>query len=491
MRKMIGLAAIGVAATIGLVIGYNTLTFSPAGLATAEDIKVADALAPDAVAAAARLGEAIRFQTVSNQDSAQNQTAEWTKFQAWLQRSYPAFHRAAQREIVGNGTLLYRWEGSDPSAQPIILMAHQDVVPVTPGTEKDWKHPPFAGIVAEGAIWGRGAIDDKGSLIALMEGLELLAAQGFKPMRSIIVVSGHDEEVGGTGAQAAAAALKARGTKALFTLDEGSAIITNAPIVDGPAIMLAVAEKGYATLRVTAKAPGGHSSMPPEEIGTVTLAKAITAIHASQFPSQLDQPALGTIQALAAEKGGAMKAVAANPWLFGRMIKSQMGATPAGAAQLHTTISPTMLQGSPKENVLPQTAFGLINYRLAPWDRSEDILARAKKAVGDLPVEFSWERPPREASPVSSTTSQGWKLIRAAAEAEAPNTPVAPFMVVGGTDSRYLKEVSDDVYRFQAIRLSTKETAMIHGTNEHISVENLAMMIRFFTRLIATSAGAA
>ena len=101
---------------------------------------------------------------------------------------------------------------------------------------------------------------------------------------------------------------------------------------------------------------------------------------------------------------------------------------------------------------------------------------------------FSWEREPREASPVSSTTSQGWKLLRAAAEAEAPGAPVAPFLVVGGTDSRYMKDVSQDTYRFQALRLSTKETKMIHGTNEHITTENLGSMIRFFTRLIATSA---
>lgn len=489
MRKKIGLALVGALAVTGAVIAYNTATFEPAGLADASDVRLAGPIEPDANAAAQRLGAAIRFQTISNQDPARNRMEEWSGFQAWLQTTYPAAHKAMQREIVGQASLLYRWQGSDPSLQPIILMGHQDVVPVTPGTEKDWRHPPFAGVVADGAVWGRGAIDDKGSLIALFEGLELLAASGFKPKRTIIVVSGHDEEVGGTGAQAAAARLKAEGVKALFTLDEGSAIITDAPIVNGPAIMIAVAEKGYATLRVTARAPGGHSSMPPAEIGTVTLAKAITAIHADQFPTRLDQPAFGTVQALAADKGGFMKVVAANPWLFGGLIKSQMAGTPAGAAQLHTTIAPTMLQGSPKENVLPQDAFGLVNYRLAPWDRSADIMARAKAAVGDLPVEFSWEREPREASPVSSTTSQGWKLVRAAAEAEAPGAPVAPFMVVGGTDSRYLKEVSQDTYRFQAMRLSTKETAMIHGTNEHISVDNLARMIRFFTRLVATAAG--
>ena len=488
MRKKIGIAALlGLGVAAG-VVAWNTATFKPAGLATAEDVKLADAIEPDLAAAANRLGAAIRFKTVSNQDPAQNQLDQWTGFQAWLQTSYPAAHKAMTREIVGKATLVYTWQGSDPSLQPIILMAHQDVVPVTPGTEKDWKHPPFDGVIADGAVWGRGAVDDKGSLVTLFEAAELLANKGFKPKRTIIIVSGHDEEVGGTGAQAAAGVLKARGVKSLFTLDEGSAIIADAPIINGPAIMIAVAEKGYATLRVTAKAPGGHSSMPPEEIGTVTLAKAITAIHASQFPARLDQPAFGTVEALAAEKGGMMKMVAANPWLFGGLIKAQMGSSPAGAAQLHTTIAPTMLQGSPKENVLPQEAFGLVNYRLAPWDRSDDVLARAKQAVGKLPVTFSWERTPREASPVSSTTSQGWKFVRAAAEAEAPGAPVAPFLVVGGTDSRYMNEVSQDTYRFQALRLSTKETKMIHGTNEHITTENLGSMIRFFTRLIATSA---
>ncbi len=488
MRKKIGLAVVlGLGVAAG-VIAWNTATFAPHGLALADDIKLADAIEPDLGAAATRLGAAIQFQTVSNQDPAQNRMDQWSGFQSWLQTTYPAAHKAMQREIVGKATLLYTWPGSDASLQPIILMAHQDVVPVTPGTEQDWKHPPFAGVQAEGAVWGRGAVDDKGSLVTLFEAAELLAAKGFKPKRTIIIVSGHDEEVGGTGAQAAAAVLKARGVKSLFTLDEGSAIINDAPIINGPAIMIAIAEKGYATLRVTAKAPGGHSSMPPEEIGTVTLAKAITAIHANQFPTRLDQPAFGTVQALAAAKGGLMKAVAANPWLFGSLIKAQMSASPAGAAQLHTTIAPTMLQGSPKENVLPQEAFGLINYRIAPGDSSADVLARAKQAVGKLPVTFSWERTPREASPVSSTTSQGWKLVRAAAQAEAPGAPVAPFLVVAGTDSRYMTEVSQDTYRFQALRLSTSDTKMIHGTNEHITIENMGNMIRFFTRLIATSA---
>ncbi len=488
MRK-VGLIALGLVAAFAAIVTYRNLTFTPAALASAEGVTVAAALPFDSGAAAQRLSESVRFQTISNQDPAENKREEWTKLHSWLQATYPAAHRAMTRTVVGEATLVYRWNGSDSALEPIVLMAHQDVVPVTPGTEGDWKHPPFAGVIADGAVWGRGTVDDKGALITLFEALEALAKNGFVPKRTILIVSGHDEEAGGSGARAAAAWMKQQNLKALFVLDEGSAVIADAPVVNGPAIMIAVAEKGYATLRVTAPAKGGHSSMPPAEIGTVALAQAITAINASQFPKRLEQPVLGTVQALAARKGGVMQALAANTWAFGGLIKREMAKTPAGAAQLHTTIAPTMLQGSPKENVLPQSAFGLINYRIAPWDSSAAIMERARGAVGKLPVELKWEKPPIEASPISSTESLGWKFVRAAAEAENPGVPVAPFLVVAGTDSRYLKDVTADTYRFNNLVLSTKETAMIHGTNEYMTIANLERMIRFFTRLIATSAG--
>ncbi len=483
----VGLGAVIVAGAA--IVGARTAMFAPAGVATAESITLAPAPTVDVAASARNLGAAIRFKTISNQNAADNQIAEWTKFQDWLQATYPAAHAAMTREVIAGGTLVYAWKGSESDAKPIILMAHQDVVPVTPGTEKDWKRRPFGGEIAEGAVWGRGAIDDKGSLVALFEGLETLARQGFKPRRSIWIVSGHDEEVGGTGAVAAAELLAKRGVKALFTLDEGSAIIADAPVVNGPAIMIGVAEKGYATLRVTANAKGGHSSMPPEDIGTIALAKAVVAIHAKQFEKRIAPPVSNMVETLAEEKGGMTKVAVANRWLFGSMLINSFSASPSGAAQLHTTIAPTMLQGSPKENVLPQSAFALINYRIAPWETSRDVMARAKAAVGNLPVDLAWDRVPREPTPVSSSTSQGWALVRAAAEAEAPGAPVTPFLVVGGTDSRNFYAVSDDVYRFMPIKLSVKETAMIHGTNEHITFESLERMIRFYARLIATAAG--
>jgi carboxypeptidase PM20D1 len=244
----------------GTTITWRTANFEPVGVATAQGITLVAAPSVDALAAATRLGEAIRFQTVSHQNKAENQIAEWEKFQIWLKTRYPHAHAAMSREIVGERGLLYHWQGSDPA------LPHQDVVPVTEGTEKDWKYPPFSGQVAEGAVWGRGSIDDKGSLIALFEALEGLASNGFKPKRSIWLISGHDEEAGGTGARAAATVFADRRIRAFFTLDEGSAVITDAPMINAPATLIGIAEKGYGTLKVTARATGGHSSMPPKDV---------------------------------------------------------------------------------------------------------------------------------------------------------------------------------------------------------------------------------
>ena len=226
------------------------------------------------------------------------------------------------------------------------------------------------------------------------------------------------------------------------------------PVIDGPAIMIGVAEKGYATLKVTAKAAGGHSSMPPAETG-------VGRWHARSPRSPIDrsrssQAGSDDAAALAAEKGGTTKMAVANPWLFGPILKSEVAGTPSTAAAFRTTIAPTMLEGSPKENVLPQTANALINYRIAPWNRSTDIMARAKDAVGDLPVELAWVKAPREPSRVSSTNSQGWKWIAAAARADAPDAVLSPILVVGSTDSRNMEPVSEDVYRFMPMHFSLR-----------------------------------
>ena len=200
----IGLTVLAVVMVIAAIAGYRYATFSAADIGNGAGIKIAAAPAIDIAQAAQNLSAAIRFQTISLQNPAENDVAQWDALQSWMQATYPAAHGAMQRELVASRTMIYTWAGSDTALQPIILMAHQDVVPVTSGTEKDWKHEPFSGEIVDGAVWGRGAVDDKGSLITIFEALEALARQGFQPKRTIYIVSGHDEEAGGAGAVAAA-----------------------------------------------------------------------------------------------------------------------------------------------------------------------------------------------------------------------------------------------------------------------------------------------
>ncbi len=485
-RVVLGIVAILVV-LVAVVVGRTLAWKGPAGPDIAA-AGLAPAIPVDVARAARNLSQAVRIATVSHQDPAEDQPAEWDRLHAFLQAAYPAAHAAMTRETVGGHGLVYTWTGADPALDPVVLMAHQDVVPVTPGTQKDWRYPPFGGEIAEGSVWGRGTIDDKGSLIALFEAVETLAQGGFRPRRTVILVSGHDEEVRGRGARAAAALLKSRGVRAQFVLDEGLVVISDHPVTQGRVALIGTAEKGYGTLRVTAPAVGGHSSTPPEDSGgAVVLARAVVAIVEAGFPLAFRGPGADMVEAVAPHAAFPVRMAVANRWLFEPLLVGQVGASAPGAALLHTTIAPTMLQGSPKENVLPQDASARINYRFAPGDSSDEVLARARAAVGDLRVRLAWDRPPDEATPVSSTTSDGWKLVAAVA-AEVSGAPVAPGLVTGATDSRYLQEVATDVYRFQPMEFALADIGMIHGTNEHLTLKNLERAVQFYGRLIATAA---
>ncbi|HJV40840.1 M20 family peptidase, partial [Caulobacter sp.] len=279
------LTAVGLVLAVTAVVAVRTATFKAPAQVDPAEIKLAPARPVDVAKAADHLSQAVRFQTVSHQDRAEDQPAEWDKLHAWLQATYPQAHKVMTREVIAEHTLVYTWAGSNPALPPIVLMAHQDVVPVTAGSEGAWTHPPFDGVVADGAVWGRGSIDDKGSLVTLFEALETVAASGFKPVRTVIVVSGHDEEVRGVGARAAAALLKSRGVKAQFVLDEGMAVVADHPVTGKPAAIIGTAEKGYATMKVVAPATGGHSSAPPKDGGgVVTLSRAVQAINDHGFP---------------------------------------------------------------------------------------------------------------------------------------------------------------------------------------------------------------
>lgn len=489
VRLVLAAIAVIFVALVGFV-GYRTYSFTAPPPPAAVEIPDLSAYQIDEAGAAERLAEAIRFRTVSLVE-ATDSPAPFQQFHSWMLERYPSFHAAARREVIGDLSLLYTWEGSDPAQPPLLLLAHQDVVPVSDDTRPSWSVDPFEGVIRDDAVWGRGAIDDKGSMVAILEAAEFLAAQGRRPTRTIIFAFGHDEEIGGDdGAIQMAALLAERGVRAWFAIDEGSAVLARHPLTGAPAAMIGISEKGFATMRIRAVGQPGHSSMPPRETAVSLLAEAIERVHGMPIDRRLEGgPALAMMRALAPELSLTNRMAVSNEWLFAPLLRQRMADNAPAQALMGTTVAPTMVSGGVRPNVLPAEATAMINLRIHPRDTSADLLRRARMAVADLEgVTVEWAEEPRDASPISSTTSSSYALIAALAGSSLDGAPVAPGLVIAGTDSRHYGEVAENVYRFQPIVLDAESLETIHGIDERVSIENLDRMIRFYIALMETGA---
>lgn len=482
----------GVLALLVVVVVARTLMLEPP-VATETAERPAALSAEATQRAALNLSKAIQLPTISWQrgqtgERAEASAAAFIGFRDFITAAYPAFTAATSREIVSDYSLLFTWKGSDESLKPVLLMSHMDVVPVVPGTEGDWSHPPFAGEIADGVVWGRGAIDCKGSLIAILEAAETLAAQGFQPKRSIMFAFGHDEEISGlNGNRKIAEMLKARGQELAFVSDEGGLVAENAVGgVDGPVALIGIAEKGYMSLKLTAHAKGGHSSMPPAagETAVGRLMNAMTRVSEAPFDSGIDTPTRAMLEALAPATPFARRMVFANLWLFEPLVQTMMEADPRQAAALHTTIAPTMLEAGIKENVLPPEASGVINFRLHQRDTIESATNHVKAAVNDDLVDVEQMEGAREASAVSNLEGAAFEALSAGIAASFPDALVTPNLTVAGTDSRHYLPVTENVFRFIPIRVNPSELAGFHATNERVRISSLAEAVTFYTQLM-------
>ncbi|MFA7527616.1 MAG: M20 family peptidase [Ottowia sp.] len=449
-------------------------------------------LAVNADAAAARLGQAVRLQTVSSAEDADLNADEFQRLHALLAQQFPQVHAQLEREAVNGLSLLYTWPGSDPDAAPILLLAHQDVVPVAPGTESDWEQPPYSGAVRDGYIWGRGAWDDKGNLLAQLEAVEMLLVAGWQPERSVYLAYGADEEVGGLrGAALVAELLGQRGVRPAFVIDEGLLVLQGVvPGVRSPTALVGVAEKGYASVRLVVRAQPGHSSMPPP-VGSSAIAllsRALTQLEDHPMPARLDGVAGAMFETLAPEMQGLSRLVLSNLWLFGPLVKRQLEASPGTNAALRTTTALAVVQAGNKDNVLPGRAQAIINFRLAPDDSLDDVLEHVRTVVARVvPAEqFALEVLPgaREASAVARTDTPQFDVLSRTIREVFPDAVVAPGLMVAGTDSVHYGAISKHIYKFSPIRASSGDLARFHGTNERLSVAGYADAIRFYHRLI-------
>lgn len=490
MRKLFTLLGIAVLALV-IAVGAKTLLTPSRQLAVA----AVTPAAVDAAAVAARLGAAVRFKTIASSEDAGANGAEFEGLHALLQSSFPNAGAVLKREAVGKYGLLYTWPGTDPKALPIGLMAHQDVVPIAPGTEGDWQQPPFSGALKDGYVWGRGAWDDKGNLMSIMEAVDALAASGFRPRQTVYLIFGQDEEIGGArGAAQVAKLFKERGVHLQFVLDEGL-LITEGVLagLDRPAALVGVAEKGTMTLQLTASATPGHSSMPPPQPGQSAIGMmsvALARLEDRQMPLAVRGLAQEMFETLAPEMHGLNRVFLSNLWLFKPLVEQQLKKGAATNAMLRTTTALTVFNAGNAENVLPGRAQATVNFRLLPGDTSDAVVAHVTQVVANPAIKIEKMPVLSEASKVAPTDAVGYRLINTTLRQLHPDVVVAPGLMIGGTDSRHFDAVADTIYKFSPVRAKTEDLKRFHGTNERISTANYVEMIQFYHQLLRNAAAA-
>ncbi|KTR89345.1 acetylornithine deacetylase [Microbacterium testaceum] len=433
-----------------------------------------------------RFRELLRIPTVSRVDPAEVDTARFDEFHAALERLYPLTHARLEREVVAGHSLLYRWAG-ETSASPLVLLAHQDVVPVD---GQPWQHPPFEAVVegegAETAIYARGAIDDKGALVAILEAVEEALRDGVVPRTDVWLAFGHDEETRGTGAQAMAALLEERGVRPALVIDEGGAVVEGAlPGVAAPTAMIGVAERGVASFDLVTREAGGHASTPPRLPATARLARAIDRLRRRPFPLRLADPVramLGTAAAHSREPFRTLfrRTVVSAPLVTAAF--SRLG--PETNALVRTTAVVTRLEGAAGENVLATTARATVNVRLLTGDTLSDVSVHLRRAVADPSVDIEL-RSGSDPSPVSPWQGDAWRRVATAVRATLGDDVVPlPYLQLGASDSRFYTGLTSHVYRFAPFHLTRSERDALHAPDERIRVDSWLRGIRFYRVLL-------
>ena len=443
--------------------------------------------------AASRLAEALRFQTVSYQDVAQVKTQEFLSLHRYLEQAFPKVHSVLSKEVVADYSLLYIWRGRNEQLKPILLMAHQDVVPVEPQTLPDWQQPPFEGRIDDGHIWGRGALDDKFALISIMEAVEMHLAKGFQPERTIYLAFGHDEEIGGhNGAAKIAELLRLRNVAFEYVLDEGLAITDGVvPDLTTPVALIGVADKGYFSLELTVEIESGHASMPPEQTAIGVLSAAVTKLEAKPMPTNIEGVQRQTLEYLGPEMPFGKRLVMANLWLFKPIVARKLAASPSTNAGIRTTTAATIFESGIKENVLPTRARAVVNFRILPGDTSELVIAHVNEVVNDARVKVKrFGVSNSEPTPVSPVDTAGFQIIQRTMREVFVDVIVAPALCVGGTDSKHYIGLTNSIYRFSPIHLRPEDMKRLHGVNERTSIKDYAASVKFYYQLIHNSASA-
>uniref|UniRef100_A0A8D1E228 Peptidase M20 dimerisation domain-containing protein n=1 Tax=Sus scrofa TaxID=9823 RepID=A0A8D1E228_PIG len=384
-----------------------------------------------------------------------------------------------RHEVVGEYSHLFTVHGSDPSLQPYMLLAHIDVVPAP---DEGWDVPPFSGLERNGFIYGRGTIDNKNSLMGILQALELLLIRNYIPRRSFFIALGHDEEVMGVnGAQKISALLQARGVQLAFIVDEGSFIFDGfIPGLKNPFAMVAVSQKGLINLMLQVNTTPGHSSAPPKETSIGILAAAVNRLEQTPMPNMFgDGPMKMALQELANEFSFPTNLFLSNMWLF-RPLVGRPEPSPPAAWSVHQTHNAVSLHlNGVLVNVIPAVAQAIVNFRIHPAQTVQEVLKLAKDIVADDRVQFhvlnAFDPPP--ISPYDDQ-ALGYQLLRQTIQSVFPEINiVVPGTCVGNTDSRHYSNLTTGIYLFNPLYLQPQSFRLDgdHQMIERNLVESEAM----------------
>ena len=447
--------------------------------------------------AAHDLSGAIPFQTISWEEGGTPEQKKATQqafvgFHAYLEKVFPQVYLKLQHETVGANNLLFSWKGSNASLKPMLLMGHQDVVPIEAGTEQKWTHPPFSGAIAEDMIWGRGTMDDKVTVVGVLEAVDALLADGFRPQRTVYLAFGQDEEIGGLeGAEVIAQLLKSRGVELEFLQDEGGLITKGmVPGVNSPVAVIGTSEKGYLSLVLSVDMEGGHSSMPPKESSIGILSEAVHQIETHPLPPHIRGPVGQFLEYAAASASFPLNAVFKNMWLFAPVVEHVLASSPDTNALLRTTAAPTIFRAGAKDNIMPSRAEAVVNFRILPGDTIASVTEHVQEVIHDPRVKLQpiSGEPPTEPSKQSSPDSPNFKRLQRTVTQIYPEAISVPFVYIAASDTKHYSPLAKDVYRFLPILAETTDLERIHGTNERLGVQNFAKAVQYYAQLIRNAA---
>lgn len=428
--------------------------------------------------------QAIQFRVIGDDNGVNDiaNKAELKRFHTWMRMNYPLVFSKGKVEFVNEGSVIITISGKN-HANAAMFIAHLDVVPVVDSAK--WKFNPYAGVIENDTLWGRGTLDDKNVVIALLEAMEWYLQLGIKPNNDIILALGHDEETGGSnGAAKIADYLKKKNRSIGFIADEGYGVMEGiVPGLKKPAAIIGLAEKGFATLDLEVGIPGGHSAWPKSENASSVMIEALNKIDHFQFHSNLNGPIRSLFEDAAPHMDFGYKFLFSNLWLTAPLVKQVLLAKEKTAATIRTTHVTTLIHGGVKENVVPPIITASINLRVLPGDDIPALLKQIQEIVHDPRVKITLRKGFYPATPISQETGLGIDQIKASVYSIFGDVAVVPGMVITGTDCKNYTGVCNRIYRFVPFRFNNQNLSGIHGENEHILKSDFNKSVDFYIDL--------